>query len=227
MNEKLVIEGLAVERGARQILRGVDLEIAPGRICALMGASGSGKSTALRAIVALEPFSAGSVRLGNVTLVPGPLPPESRLREFRRQIGMVFQAHALFEHLTARENVMLALVHAHGQAREVATERARTLLESLGVAARAEAYPRQLSGGEAQRVAIARALAPNPMMLMMDEPTAALDPSRRDALGETLRTLARDGRGLLLATHDVDFARAYADEIVELADGRIVRAGKL
>lgn len=224
MNDALLIEGLVVTRGARPVLRGVDLEIEPGRICALMGASGAGKSTALRAAVALQAFDAGTIRLGGVALGPGPVPPESKLREFRRKVGMVFQEHALFEHLTARENVMLAPVHALGWPREKAAETAGTLLASLGVSARAEAYPRQLSGGEAQRVAIARALAPNPMMLLLDEPTAALDPARRSALGETLRELARGGRGLLLATHDADFARTYADDVLMLADGKIRRA---
>lgn len=225
MNDRLIIQGLVVTRGAQAVLRGLDLELAPGQICALMGASGAGKSTALRAAVALQPFDAGRVRLGDVTLGPGPVPPESKLRGFRRQIGMVFQEHALFEHLTARENVTLALIHAIGWSRAKAASTAETLLTSLGVAGRADAYPRQLSGGEAQRVAIARALAPDPMMLLMDEPTAALDPSRRAALGETLRTLAREGRGLLLATHDAEFARAYADQVVTLAEGRIVRSG--
>lgn len=223
MSDRLVIQGLAVSRGAQAVLRGVDLEVAPGQICALMGASGAGKSTALRAAAALQPFDAGRIQLGSVTLVPGPVPPESRLRAFRRQIGMVFQEHALFEHLTARDNVMLALVHALGWSREKAAGTAETLLASLGVAARADAFPRQLSGGEAQRVAIARALAPDPMMLLLDEPTAALDPSRRGALGETLRALAKGGRGLLVATHDADFARVYADQVVRLAEGRIVR----
>ena len=134
---------------------------------------------------------------------------------------MVFQAHSLFEHLTALDNVTLAPIHALGWSREKAEEVAHRLLESLGVSHRTGAYPKQLSGGEAQRVAIARALAPDPMILLMDEPTSALDPSRRVALGETLRALAKDGRGLLVATHDVDFAREYADRTVLLAEGRV------
>ena len=135
---------------------------------------------------------------------------------------MVFQAHSLFEHLSAIDNVTLAPIHALGLTRDKAEGVANTLLSSLGVAPRANAFPRQLSGGEAQRVAIARALATDPMTLLMDEPTSALDPSRRGALGETLRALARDGRGLLIATHDVDFAREYADRVAVLSEGRIV-----
>jgi ABC-type polar amino acid transport system ATPase subunit len=138
---------------------------------------------------------------------------------------MVFQAHALFEHLTAIENVLLAPLHVLGGPRRPAEERARALLESLGVGTRAAAYPRELSGGEAQRVAIARALAMDPPLLLMDEPTAALDPARRGSLGETLRRLTAEGRGLLVSTHDVDFARDFADRVVILAEGAVVEEG--
>ena len=221
----LVIRALAASRGGREVLRGVHLEVAAGEVCALMGTSGAGKSTVLRAVAALEPFTAGEIVAGGVALAPGPIPRESRLRELRARVGMVFQAHALFEHLTVRDNVTLALVHALGFARERAVQRAETLLQSLGVAHRADALPRQISGGEAQRVAIARALAPDPALLLMDEPTSALDPARRTALADTLRALAQQGRGLLIATHDVDFARACADRVAILADGTIVEYG--
>ena len=218
----LSVRGLRVSRGDREILRGVDVDVAAGEICALMGASGAGKSTVLRSIAALQSFDAGTISVDEVTLIPGPLPPQSRLAVLRRHVGMVFQAHALFEHLTALENVMLAPVHALGWDRKRAESAARELLESLGVASRAAAFPRQLSGGEAQRVAIARALAPDPSLLLMDEPTAALDPARRGALGEMLRGLAGQGRALLVSTHDIDFARSFADRVVTLADGAIV-----
>ena len=218
----LSVRGLRVSRGDREILRGVDVDVAAGEICALMGASGAGKSTVLRSIAALQSFDAGTISVDEVTLTPGPLPPQSRLAALRRHVGMVFQAHALFEHLTALENVMLAPVHALGWDRKRAESAARELLESLGVASRAAAFPRQLSGGEAQRVAIARALAPDPSLLLMDEPTAALDPARRGALGEMLRGLAGQGRALLVSTHDIDFARSFADRVVTLADGAIV-----
>jgi ABC-type polar amino acid transport system ATPase subunit len=138
---------------------------------------------------------------------------------------MVFQAHALFPHLTALENVTLAPVHALGWTAAKARATAMELLDGLGVGARAGAYPRELSGGEAQRVAIARALAPDPAVLLMDEPTSALDPARRGALGESLRALARGGRGLLIATHDVDFARACTDRVVVLHEGMLVETG--
>ena len=219
MSDALTVRGLRVRRGEREVLRGLDLEVAPGELCALMGVSGAGKSTALRAVAALEPFTAGSIQVGDFALRPGPLPRQSALRGLRGKVGMVFQAHSLFEHLTALENVTLAPIHALGWTKERAQKVAIELLGELGVAERAGAYPRQLSGGEAQRVAIARALAPNPTMLLMDEPTSALDPARRTALGDALRSLAREGRGLLIATHDVDFARAHADRVLVLAEG--------
>jgi polar amino acid transport system ATP-binding protein len=225
MNAGLTVGGLRVSHEKREILRGVDLQVAPGEICALMGASGAGKSTVLRSIAALQPFSGGTIEVDGFALRPGPVPKESRLRGLRRKVGMVFQAHALFEHLTALENVMLAPVHALGWTKLKARETATALLEELGVAHRATAYPRELSGGESQRVAIARALAPDPLMLLMDEPTAALDPARRGALGETLRELVDQGRGLVVSTHDVDFARAVCDRVAVLADGVMVELG--
>ena len=221
----LIVRGLRVARGAREVLRGVDLHVARGELCALMGASGAGKSTVLRAVAALEPFGAGEIDVDGFTLRPGPRRPESRLRALRQRVGMVFQAHALFEHLTAEANVTLAPVHVLGRAPACARDAARALLADLGVAARAHAYPRELSGGEAQRVAIARALALDPGLLLMDEPTAALDPARRAALGTLLRGLAGQGRALLVSTHDVEFARAYADRVVVLAEGTLVEQG--
>src|SRR6185436_1264211 len=147
-----------------------------------------------------------------------------------RRVGLVFQSHALFEHLSALENVTLALCHVWGRPTPEAERLALDLLHALGVGARAQALPARLSGGEAQRVAIARALAPDPPLLLMDEPTAALDPARRGALGQTLRRLAAVdgpgvGRGLLIATHDVEFARACADRVAILAQGMVVEAG--
>jgi polar amino acid transport system ATP-binding protein len=225
MSGALTVRGLHLARGSKPVLRGVDLDVSPGEIVALMGVSGAGKSTVLRAVAALEPFGAGTIEAGGFALHPGALPRESRLRGLRGKVGMVFQAHALFPHLTALENVTLAPVHALGWTADRARRVAMELLDGLGVGPRAGAYPRELSGGEAQRVAIARALAPDPMVLLMDEPTSALDPARRGALGEALRGLARQGRGLLIATHDVDFARAHADRVVVLHEGVMVESG--
>ncbi len=221
LNATLAIRDLTVRRGARTVLDGVRLDVAPGEVCVLMGESGAGKTTILRVVAALEPFDAGTVAVGEAALHPGSIPPQSRLRALRARVGMVFQAHALFEHLTAVENVALAPVHVHHWPAERAMSRALELLASLGVAHRADAYPAQLSGGEAQRVAIARALAPDPALLLMDEPTAALDPARRDALAESVRALAGGNRAVLISTHDEPFARACATRIVRLESGRL------
>lgn len=225
MSALLEVSALRARRGDREVLHGVTFQVPAGQLCALMGVSGAGKSTVLRAIAALTPFEAGEIAVGDARLRAGPLPPGAALRELRRRVGMVFQSHALFEHLTALDNVTLAPVHALGWDRPRAERTAHGLLESLGVRHRAAAMPRELSGGEAQRVAIARALALDPALLLMDEPTAALDPARRGALGATLRELATQGRALLVATHDVDFALAHADRVIILADGLLAEEG--
>jgi len=212
----LVIDRLSVRYDSRDVLRALSLQVARGEIVALMGPSGVGKSTALRAVAALQAFDDGQIVVDGFALAPGPVPPESRLVPLRRRVGLVFQAHALFEHLTALDNVTLALRQVLGRTRDEAEAVATELLASLDVGSRASAWPGQLSGGEAQRVAIARALAPDPHLLLMDEPTAALDPARRSALGATLRRLCEQGRGLLVATHDAEFARANADRVVSL-----------
>lgn len=219
--------GLTRSHGAerREVLRGVSLSVAGGRIVALMGVSGAGKSTVLRAAVALEAFDAGAITVDGVTLRPGPVPKESALRDLRRKVGMVFQQHALFPHLTVHENVTLAPVHAMDIPVAQAAAAADAMLAALGVAHRRDALPSQISGGEAQRVAIARALALNPPLLLMDEPTAALDPARRGTLADTLRALAQAGRTLLVTTHDIDFAKAVADEVAIMAHGEIIERG--
>jgi ABC-type polar amino acid transport system ATPase subunit len=221
----LAVRDLRVCRGSQEVLRSVSLDVSSGEVCALMGVSGAGKSTVLRAIAALEPLAGGRIVVGDATLDPGALPPEARLRALRRQVGLVFQQPSLFEHLTVLENVTLAPMHALAWPRDRADDTAHRLLAALGVEHRIDAFPRQLSGGEAQRVAIARALALDPVLLLMDEPTSALDPARRGALGDSLRRLAEEGRALLIATHDVDFARSYADRVVVLHRGEIVEEG--
>ncbi|HET6317365.1 MAG TPA: ATP-binding cassette domain-containing protein [Chloroflexota bacterium] len=221
----LGIDDLCLRRGARDVLCGVTAHVRRGELVALMGLSGAGKSTVLRAVAALEPFDRGTIVVGDARLTAGPLPPAAALRPLRAQVGMVFQHHSLFEHLSAVHNVWLAPVHVHRRPQKEAEQRALQLLEELGVGHRARALPREISGGEAQRVAIARALAMDPPLLLMDEPTASLDPARRDDLGQTLRTLTASGRTLLLTTHDDDFVRDYADRIAVLADGLVVEEG--
>jgi ABC-type polar amino acid transport system ATPase subunit len=222
----LVLEGLRLSRGAVPVLKGVTLSAARGTCVALMGLSGGGKTTVLRTVVGLEGFDAGSVTVGGVALQPGPPPTGETLRALRAQVGMVFQYHGLFEHLTVLENVTLAPLHVARLARDAADARARELLASLGVERHARALPRELSGGEAQRVAIARTLAMEPPLLLMDEPTASLDPARRNELGRSLAALVREGgRTLVVATHDEDFVRDFATRVVILADGAVVEEG--
>ena len=221
----LRIDNLRLNRGTREVLRGVTLDVKQGELVALMGLSGGGKTTVLRAITAIEPFDAGTIDVGGVVLRAGALPPRATLRELRRRVGMVFQLHHLFEHLTATENVTLAPLQVARVARVDADRRAAELLDSLGVAHRRNAYPRELSGGEAQRVAIARAMAMDPPLLLMDEPTASLDPARRFELGQTLRNLTTGGRTLVITTHDDDFARDFASRVVVLAEGEVVEEG--
>jgi len=202
-NRVLAVTDLHLSRGDRAILRGVTLSVARGELVAIMGPSGSGKTTVLRAIAGLEPVGRGRVDVSG-------------------QVGMVFQFHCLFEHLTALENICLAPVYAHGISREQATRRGRELLSVFGVAHRADALPRHLSGGEAQRVAIARALAVDPPVLLMDEPTASLDAVRRAELGELLAQLRQRDTALLIATHDEEFARAWATRVLQMQDGAVV-----
>jgi ABC-type polar amino acid transport system ATPase subunit len=217
----LHIADLHLRRAARPILVGVTLDVHPGEFVAMMGPSGSGKTTVLRVVAGLERFEKGRVNVDGVALEGGGPTPVPTLRQLRRKVGMVFQFHCLFEHLSALNNICLAPVHAHHVTRDNAERRARDLLAAFGVQHRADALPRELSGGEAQRVAIARALAVDPPLLLMDEPTASLDPIRRAELGELLRGLLAQGRTLIVATHDEEFARESATRIVRMADGVI------
>lgn len=221
----LSIDNLRLKRGEREVLRGVNFRVEASELVALMGLSGGGKTTVLRCVAALETFDAGSVDVGGVVLRPGPLPRREQLRELRTRVGMVFQLHYLFEHLTVMDNVTLAPKNVARLARAAAEHRALELLDTLGVAHRRNALPRELSGGEAQRVAIARAMAMEPPLLLMDEPTASLDPARRNELGETLTGLTRGGRTLIVTTHDDDFARDFASRVIILAEGEVVEEG--
>ena len=225
MNEVDVVLRLRdvhLRRGHRQVLTGITFEVGRGELVAIMGPSGSGKTTILRAIAGLDPFQEGRVSVDGLTREGGVAVSSATLGELRRRVGMVFQFHCLFEHLSALQNVWLAPVHAHGVGVEEAKRRAQELLTAFGVEHRAHALPRELSGGEAQRVAIARALAVDPRLLLMDEPTASLDPARRAELAELLKNLVRHGRTLVIATHDEAFARGCAMRVLRVSDGAVV-----
>jgi ABC-type polar amino acid transport system ATPase subunit len=219
--EVLTVSDLELRRESRVVLNGVQVAVRRGDFVALMGPSGSGKTTVLRAVAGLEAFERGRIDVDGVALGPGPRSP-SALAPLRRKVGMVFQFHCLFEHLTALQNICLAPVHVHRARPADAEKRARELLAAFGVDHRADALPRQLSGGEAQRVAIARALAVDPPVLLMDEPTASLDPLRRTELGELLQKLVSDGRTLVVATHDEEFTRQFCTRVLRMEGGVVV-----
>jgi ABC-type polar amino acid transport system ATPase subunit len=216
----LQVQDVRLCRGDRRVLDGVSFDADRGELVAIMGPSGAGKTTLLRAIAGLESFQEGRIAIDEVTLTAGPHPAAPR-RALCRKVGMVFQFHCLFEHLTALDNICLAPVHAYRTPGIEAERRARELLRAFGVEHRAAALPRQLSGGEAQRVAIARALAVDPPLLLMDEPTASLDSARRTELGGLLRTLVNAGKTLVIATHDDEFAAAWATRALRVDEGRL------
>jgi ABC-type polar amino acid transport system ATPase subunit len=223
--QSLSIRDVDVSRGGRTLVSRVNLDAKSGDLIALRGPSGCGKTTILRAIAGLDPFASGTIEVGDARLEGGEPPDRAMLHRLRRSVGLVFQFHCLFEHMSALQNVCLAPVHVYGTPRDAAEISARELLKQLGVESRSDARPRELSGGEAQRVAIARALAVNPPLLLMDEPMASLDSSRRVELGALLQTLTAAGRTLLVTTHDERFAEQFATRIVTIEGGMVRETG--
>ena len=212
----LDVREVSIRRGDRLVVNGLSFSARAGELLALTGVSGTGKTSVLRAIGALDPLASGEIHVNGIRLTAGARNQRARLRELHRSVGMVFQFHHLFAHMTALANVALAPVHVLRESGVAAEQRALALLQMLGVGDRAHAMPHELSGGEAQRVAIARALAVEPSVLLMDEPTASLDEARRGDLAATLRDLARQERTVVIATHDADFVRACAHRVVRL-----------
>ncbi|TDT97943.1 amino acid ABC transporter ATP-binding protein (PAAT family) [Streptomyces sp. 846.5] len=204
--------------GAHQVLHDIDLEVRSGEVVVLLGASGSGKSTLIRCINRLETPDSGEISLDGV-----PVPVEGReLARMRSQVGMVFQSFNLFGHRTALQNITMAPVRVKGVPQAQAEQRGRELLDRVGLADKADAYPSQLSGGQQQRVAIARALAMEPRLLLFDEPTSALDPEMIKEVLDVMTELAAEGMTMLVVTHEMGFARRAADRVVFLDAGRIV-----
>jgi polar amino acid transport system ATP-binding protein len=218
------VQGLQKSHGARQVLRGIDAEVERGETIALVGPSGGGKSTFLRCLNGLISFDGGTVEVAGLSLAPRTPPDAPALRPLRARVGMVFQGFHLFPHLTALENVALGPLHVKQESRDVVDQRARSLLQRVGLGDRAAARPAQLSGGQQQRVAIARALAMEPEVLLLDEPTSALDPQMRGEVLSVLRDLAGTCT-MLVVTHEMSFARNVATRIWVFDEGRLVEDG--
>jgi polar amino acid transport system ATP-binding protein len=212
----LRMESVRKTFGDSVVLRNVDLEVAPHTVTALIGASGSGKSTLLRCANLLEEIDDGAIWLDGEEITD----PRVDQDAVRRRIGVVFQAYNLFPHMTVLDNITLAPRRVHGVTRAEAEERARELLERLGLATKADSYPDRLSGGQQQRVAIVRALAVRPRLLLLDEITAALDPELVGEVLSVVRDLKDDGMTMVLATHEMGFAREVADQVCFLEGGR-------
>ncbi|MER8037762.1 amino acid ABC transporter ATP-binding protein [Streptomyces hydrogenans] len=214
----VVLRGVDKHFGTLHVLQSIDLTIRRGEVVVVIGPSGSGKSTLCRAINRLETIDGGEIRIDG-----RPMPAEGReLARLRADVGMVFQSFNLFAHKTVLDNVTLGQIKVRKKDRRGAEERARSLLDRVGVAAQADKYPAQLSGGQQQRVAIARALAMDPKVMLFDEPTSALDPEMINEVLEVMRQLARDGMTMVVVTHEMGFARSAAHRVVFMADGRIV-----
>jgi len=218
--------------GRLEVLKGIDLEVARGEVCCVVGPSGSGKSTFLRCINHLEKVDAGRLSVDGHLVgyrVKGERLHEMREREVaaqRRDIGMVFQRFNLFPHMTALENVMEAPVRVRREPKASARERAVRLLDRVGLADKRAMYPGQLSGGQQQRVAIARALAMEPKLMLFDEPTSALDPELVGEVLDVMRDLATSGMTMVVVTHEIGFAGEVGDALVFMDDGRVVESGR-
>lgn len=224
-------ESVTKRYGPIEVLTGIDLTVAPGEVACLLGPSGSGKSTFLRCINHLERIDGGQLWVDGELVGyrrNGDRLHELKAREVarrRRDIGMVFQRFNLFPHLTALGNVIEAPVRVLGTAREAARAEAMRLLDRVGLAEKANAYPGQLSGGQQQRVAIARALAMHPKLMLFDEPTSALDPELVGDVLDVMKGLAADGMTMIVVTHEMGFAREVADSVAFLDGGVVVEAG--
>ncbi|MGI8679186.1 MAG: amino acid ABC transporter ATP-binding protein [Jatrophihabitans sp.] len=224
-------QGVRKSYGQHEVLKGIELSVAPGEVLCIVGPSGSGKSTFLRCINHLEKVDAGQLTVDGELV--GYRRSGGRLYELRdaevcrkrREIGMVFQRFNLFPHLTVLDNIMQAPIRVKGEAKAVVRERAEALLSRVGLSEKASAYPAHLSGGQQQRVAIARALCMKPKLMLFDEPTSALDPELVGDVLQVMRDLASDGMTMIVVTHEMSFAREVGDTIVFMDGGAVVEAG--
>ncbi len=217
MTALIQIRGLHKSYGSFEALHGIDLEVEAGEVVVVVGPSGSGKSTLIRCINLLEDYQRGEVLVDGEKVVRG-----RALARVRAEVGMVFQSFNLFPHLTALANVALGPLRVRHMPRHEAQERARALLDKVGLAEHAHKLPGQLSGGQQQRVAIARALAMEPKVLLFDEPTSALDPEMVGEVLDVMQNLARTGVTMVIVTHEMGFARRVADRVIFMEAGRVV-----
>lgn len=221
MTAVLRLENIHKNFGDTSVLRGISLDVSPGEVIALIGASGSGKSTLLRCINLLEQIDDGQIWLSGDDISDPRIDPDA----IRARIGVVFQQFNLFPHLSVQRNITLALTHVLGMTQDAATARALDLLERVGLAEKAQWYPDRLSGGQQQRVALARAIASQPEVLLLDEITSALDPELVGEVLELVKSLKDDGTTIVMATHEMAFARDVADRVCFLDQGVIAESG--
>jgi octopine/nopaline transport system ATP-binding protein len=226
--EAIRVENLRKSFGTIEVLKGVSLQAHEGAVVAIIGGSGSGKSTMLRCINFLETPTAGRIVIGGepVKMNPDGSPADRRqIERLRQRLGMVFQQFNLWSHMTVLQNLIEVPVHVLGVPKEQAILRARKLLDRVGLAAKADAYPAFMSGGQQQRAAIARALCVEPAAMLFDEPTSALDPELVGEVLQVIRGLADEGRTMILVTHEMKFAREVASHVIFLANGVVEEEG--
>ncbi len=214
----LTVEHLIKAYGETPVLDDISFAVKPGEVIVVVGPSGCGKSTLLRCLNGLEPTQSGRVRLGSETVAYG----GKNLTQLRQRIGMVFQSYELFPHLTVLDNILLAPTKVQKRPKAEVQKEAEALLERVGLLNKKNSYPRELSGGQKQRVAIVRALCMHPEILLFDEVTAALDPEMVREVLDVMMDLAKNGRTMVIVTHEMQFARAIADRVLFLDGGKIV-----
>ena len=214
------IKGLYKAFGDNEVLKGIDLSIKEKEVVVIIGPSGSGKSTLLRCMNYLEEPTAGDITVDGIQLNS-----ESNINKVREEVGMVFQRFNLFPHMTVLENIVLAPVKVRGVSKQEAVQTAKALLDRVGLADKADAYPEQLSGGQQQRVAIARALAMKPKVMLFDEPTSALDPEMVNEVLDVMKALAKEGMTMVVVTHEMGFAREVGARLLFVDEGRIIEQG--
>ena len=219
---RLKVVNLKKNYDTKVVLDGVDLEVFPGQIVAVIGSSGSGKSTVLRCVNLLEDILDGQIFLEGVEISE----PDVNQDKVREQIGLVFQSFNLFGHLSILENITLALIHVKKMPKEEARQKALSWLERIGLADKADSYPDKLSGGQQQRTAIVRAVAMEPKVLLLDEVTSALDPELVGEVLSLIKDLKATGTTILMATHELSFAREVADWVIFLEKGKILEQGE-